>query len=156
MHVSFIRSIGMDAWSDKQLKGISLGGNKALADFLAIYDLVQEATQTRYLTKAVEFYRERVTAPRVALTTPQLRSYVEGTILQREAPSYEEGRSTMLMEQRGTAPSLNPGRHRRNEGAEPLFRKRAAPEGAVSVRLALQRRKGGRRTCAGGDKPSTG
>ena len=62
MHVSFIRSIAMDAWSDKQLKSISLGGNKALADFLAIYDLMQEATQTRYLTKAVEFYRERVSS----------------------------------------------------------------------------------------------
>jgi hypothetical protein len=31
--ISFIRSISMDAWTEKQLKLMALGGNKKLKDF---------------------------------------------------------------------------------------------------------------------------
>jgi len=30
---SFVRSLSMDSWSEKQLKMMSLGGNKALYDY---------------------------------------------------------------------------------------------------------------------------
>ena len=62
VHISFIRSIGMDSWSDRQLKSMSLGGNKELADFFAKYDLTAESIHTRYLTKAAEYYRQKVSS----------------------------------------------------------------------------------------------
>ena len=57
VHISFVRSISMDSWSDKQLKCMSLGGNKALHDFFQEYDLNSESSDVRYHTRAAEFYR---------------------------------------------------------------------------------------------------
>ena len=50
----------MDSWSEKQLKCMNLGGNKALYDFLAEYDLNTEPAEVRYQTKAADFYRRKV------------------------------------------------------------------------------------------------
>jgi hypothetical protein len=33
VHISFVRSLTMDSWTDKQLKFMALGGNKALYEF---------------------------------------------------------------------------------------------------------------------------
>jgi ADP-ribosylation factor GTPase-activating protein 2/3 len=33
INVSFVRSLSMDTWSEKQLRLMALGGNKALRDF---------------------------------------------------------------------------------------------------------------------------
>lgn len=50
----------MDTWNEKQLKLMSLGGNKNLGEFFARYDLIEESVQSRYKTKAAEFYRQKV------------------------------------------------------------------------------------------------
>ena len=57
---SFVRSQSMDSWNDKQLKMMNLGGNKNLAEFFSDYDLMSESLQTRYKTKAAEYYRLKV------------------------------------------------------------------------------------------------
>jgi hypothetical protein len=50
----------MDAWNERQLKMMSLGGNKNLGEFFQNYDLIDESVQSRYKTKAAEFYRQKV------------------------------------------------------------------------------------------------
>ena len=60
-HISFVRSINLDAWNERQLKWMSVGGNKKLKEFLAIYDLDNETIDYKYQTKAAEYYRKKVT-----------------------------------------------------------------------------------------------
>lgn len=60
--ISFIRSITMDSWSQKQLKCMQLGGNEGLSEFLASYDLMSEPMDVRYQTKAAEYYRKKLRA----------------------------------------------------------------------------------------------
>ena len=55
--ISFIRSISMDTWTEKQLKMMALGGNKKLKEFFQNYDLNDETVQIRYKTNAAGFYR---------------------------------------------------------------------------------------------------
>ena len=50
----------MDTWNEKQLKIMSVGGNKSLYDYFQHYDLNEEGVQTRYKTRAAEFYRKKV------------------------------------------------------------------------------------------------
>ena len=47
----------MDSWNDKQLKMMSLGGNKNLSEFFSFYDLNEESASQKYKTKAAESYR---------------------------------------------------------------------------------------------------
>lgn len=41
--ISFVRSLSMDTWSEKQLKLMALGGNKKLREFFQNYDLNDES-----------------------------------------------------------------------------------------------------------------
>eukprot|EP00271_Cylindrocystis_brebissonii_P012257 TRINITY_DN304_c0_g1_i2.p1 TRINITY_DN304_c0_g1~~TRINITY_DN304_c0_g1_i2.p1 ORF type:complete len:189 (-),score=15.65 TRINITY_DN304_c0_g1_i2:1351-1917(-) len=65
VHVSFVRSVGMDAWNASQVKMMEVGGNGGLAAFLATYgdgSECQEGIKAKYSTKALQIYREKVTA----------------------------------------------------------------------------------------------
>jgi ADP-ribosylation factor GTPase-activating protein 1 len=48
VHISFVRSITMDSWSDKQLKCMNLGGNINLQEYFGEYDLNTESAEVRY------------------------------------------------------------------------------------------------------------
>lgn len=50
----------MDHWSEKALKMMTLGGNKNLYEFFRGFDLNDESVETRYKTKAADFYRQKV------------------------------------------------------------------------------------------------
>lgn len=54
----------MDAWSEKQLKFMSIGGNETLKKFFTEFDLLEEPVQARYKTKAAKFYRHKVSQSR--------------------------------------------------------------------------------------------
>ena len=51
VQTSFVRSVKMDNWSEKQLKMMESGGNKLLQEFLQSFDLTD--IKTRYSTNAV-------------------------------------------------------------------------------------------------------
>eukprot|EP00887_Chlorella_sp_A99_P001350 scaffold14.g1350.t1 len=63
VHISFVRSVTMDAWNPDQLRRMELGGNEKLNSFLAQYG-VAKATDIRdkYNSKAAEYYREKIRA----------------------------------------------------------------------------------------------
>jgi hypothetical protein len=60
VNISFVRSLSMDTWNEKQLRLMALGGNKALMGFLTNYDLNSENIQVRYGTKAADYYRYKL------------------------------------------------------------------------------------------------
>ncbi|KAL2610874.1 hypothetical protein R1flu_022566 [Riccia fluitans] len=63
VHISFVRSVTMDSWSDIQLKKMEAGGNAALNSFLAQYGIPKETDiAVKYNTKAAGIYREKIQA----------------------------------------------------------------------------------------------
>ncbi len=61
VHISFVRSVTMDSWSDVQLKKMEVGGNQALNSFLLQYGIAKETDiVTKYNSKGAAVYRERI------------------------------------------------------------------------------------------------
>lgn len=64
------------------------GGNGKLKERFEKYDLFDQSVKDRYKTNAAVFYRK------------QLKSQVEETPLDEEAPTYEEGREEAACNQK--------------------------------------------------------
>ena len=95
-HVSIVKSLSMDTWSEKQLRLMALGGNKNLKDFYSNYDLTDENVQLRYNTRAADFYRLK------------LRCISEMMQFNEEPPNYEAGREQIAAdEQRSNDSNFN-------------------------------------------------
>lgn len=63
VHISFVRSVTMDSWSEIQIKKMEAGGNERLNAFLAQYGIPKETDiVTKYNTKAAGIYRDRIQA----------------------------------------------------------------------------------------------
>ena len=84
VHVSMVRSITLDMWTEKQLKLIEEGGNAKLKAFFQTYELNDVYDiKVKYNTKAPDYYRRMNNAKALMLPFTE------------EIPSYEEGRSMM-------------------------------------------------------------
>ncbi|KAK9866777.1 hypothetical protein WJX84_000900 [Apatococcus fuscideae] len=63
VHISFVRSVTMDAWSPEQLKKMQAGGNSALNNFLKEYGVEKNtAIKDKYSSRPAEVYREKLKA----------------------------------------------------------------------------------------------
>ncbi|CAI5465027.1 unnamed protein product [Closterium sp. Yama58-4] len=63
VHISFVRSVTMDSWSEIQLKKMESGGNLALNEFLSRYGVPKETDiAVKYNTPAAEAYRSKIQA----------------------------------------------------------------------------------------------
>lgn len=63
VHISFVRSVTMDSWSEIQLKKMEAGGNEKLNSFLASYGIPKETDiVAKYNTNAASVYRDRIQA----------------------------------------------------------------------------------------------
>ncbi|KAE8724952.1 putative ADP-ribosylation factor GTPase-activating protein AGD6 [Hibiscus syriacus] len=61
VHISFVRSVTMDSWSDIQIKKMESGGNDKINAFLARYGIPKETDiVTKYITNAASIYRDRI------------------------------------------------------------------------------------------------
>ena len=68
VHLSFVRSIDMDKWKEKQLKSMELGGNARLKALFDKYGLTNMSIVEKYNSQAAQHYREH------------LKALVEGTV----------------------------------------------------------------------------
>ena len=60
VHVSMVRSLSLDMWTEKQLRQMQQGGNRKLHEFLCVYNLDDVIDiKVKYNTKAVDYYRRR-------------------------------------------------------------------------------------------------
>lgn len=91
VNISFVRSLSMDAWSEKQLRLMALGGNKKLKNFLQMYDLNEEPVQMKYSTQAGHYYRIL------------LRSESENIPVSEQEPQYDVAR-TQVPAEKGRSP----------------------------------------------------
>ncbi|XP_058109766.1 ADP-ribosylation factor GTPase-activating protein AGD7-like [Magnolia sinica] len=63
VHISFVRSVTMDAWSESQLKKMESGGNDALNAFFSQYGIPKNTDiVTKYNTNAAAVYRNKIQA----------------------------------------------------------------------------------------------
>ncbi|XP_051131177.1 ADP-ribosylation factor GTPase-activating protein AGD7 [Andrographis paniculata] len=63
VHISFVRSVTMDSWSEIQLKKMELGGNERFNQFVSEYGISKETDiVVKYNTKAASVYRDRIQA----------------------------------------------------------------------------------------------
>ncbi|KAG0460840.1 hypothetical protein HPP92_021137 [Vanilla planifolia] len=63
VHISFVRSVTMDSWSEIQIKKMEAGGNDRLNAFLAQYGILKEMdVVAKYNSNAASIYRDRIQA----------------------------------------------------------------------------------------------
>ncbi|XP_047954944.1 probable ADP-ribosylation factor GTPase-activating protein AGD6 [Salvia hispanica] len=63
VHISFVRSVTMDSWSEIQLKKMELGGNDKFNNFISHYGVPKETDiVAKYNMKAAAVYRDRIQA----------------------------------------------------------------------------------------------
>ncbi|OAY68499.1 probable ADP-ribosylation factor GTPase-activating protein AGD6 [Ananas comosus] len=63
VHISFVRSVTMDSWSEIQLKKMEAGGNDRLNSFLAQYGVPKDTDiVAKYNSRAAAVYRDRIQA----------------------------------------------------------------------------------------------
>lgn len=63
VHISFVRSVSMDSWTEKQINMMRQGGNKQFNDFLAQYSVKKAmAIPQKYATPASMLYKDRLSA----------------------------------------------------------------------------------------------
>jgi len=63
VHISFVRSVTMDSWSEIQIKKMEAGGNDKLNAFLAQYGIAKETDiVVKYNSNAASVYRDRIQA----------------------------------------------------------------------------------------------
>ncbi|KAK0585495.1 hypothetical protein LWI29_029427 [Acer saccharum] len=63
VHISFVRSVTMDSWSEIQIKKMESGGNERLNTFLSQYGIAKETDiVTKYNTNSASIYRDRIQA----------------------------------------------------------------------------------------------
>lgn len=63
VHISFVRSVTMDSWSEIQFRKMEVGGNDALNEFFAAHGISKDTDiDIKYNTPAAEAYRARIQA----------------------------------------------------------------------------------------------
>ncbi len=93
VHLSFVRSITMDSWSDKQVKVMRVGGNKKLNDFLAengVPNMTPNQIREKYDNPVAEHYREMIAAARDGTPAP------DGPVPQYQSPAGGGGDSSSI------------------------------------------------------------
>ena len=61
VHISFIRSVTMDSWSEIQIKKMESSSNEQLNSFFAQYGIAKETDiVTKYNTNATSVYKDRI------------------------------------------------------------------------------------------------
>ncbi|KAF9599088.1 hypothetical protein IFM89_033695 [Coptis chinensis] len=61
VHISFVRSVTMDSWSEIQLKKMEAGGNEKLNSFLSSYGISKETDIiSKYNSNAASIYKDRI------------------------------------------------------------------------------------------------
>eukprot|EP01038_Epipyxis_sp_PR26KG_P008669 gene8669-11712_t len=63
VHISFVRSVAMDSWSDKQINMMRAGGNDKCIKFLKQYNVPKDLQiEKKYNSPAALLYRDRISA----------------------------------------------------------------------------------------------
>lgn len=63
VHISFVRSLTMDSWSDKQMAMMRAGGNHKFKEFLKAHGIsLTQSIKDKYSNKTAQIYKEKIKA----------------------------------------------------------------------------------------------
>lgn len=80
VHISFVRSVSMDSWTEKQIEKMRLGGNQKCIEFLKQYGVPKTMPiPQKYNTPAAQLYRDRIDAAANGLPLPTELPAASGT-----------------------------------------------------------------------------
>ena len=64
MHLSFVRSVQMDSWTEREIKAMQVGGNKQMNDLLSSHGVSKHCSiKKKYNSSAAALYREVYSFP---------------------------------------------------------------------------------------------
>ena len=93
VHISFVRSVTMDSWNERQIRAMLAGGNAKLTDHFRKYGVDKLPIVQKYHTAAAAMYRDILVANRDGKAPPtDIKPYEEE--LEAEARSRSGGSST--------------------------------------------------------------
>lgn len=96
VHLSFVRSLTMDVWSEKQISMMQVGGNSKAKAFFRSHGIADSVgIKERYATKAATLYKEKILAT------------VEGRPFDEKSGSSSTSRSSTAREERSKKPELD-------------------------------------------------
>ncbi|KAK8812910.1 hypothetical protein WA538_005183, partial [Blastocystis sp. DL] len=100
VHISFVRSIEMDTWTEKELKSMMVGGNKELLDFFDKHGISRDMPiKQKYNTPVAELYREIIKAKIEGREPPtELAHPVENSTQTERLETDEDAEKRMLQE----------------------------------------------------------
>ncbi|KAK2466036.1 hypothetical protein APHAL10511_001678 [Amanita phalloides] len=120
VHVSFVRSVSMDAWQDDQVRRMQLGGNAPFLDFIKSYAPAEQggytdgmSTYDKYHCWAATQYREKLDAMLAGKDwAPSPPSASDPVISRSGSPAPSQGlrksrASTRNVPSRSASPALN-------------------------------------------------
>ena len=82
VHLSFVRSVQMDSWTEKEIKAMQVGGNKQMNSFLSSHGVSRKSPiKKKYSSSAAALYREMFSS--LPFLTCSIQAKIEG----REPPT---------------------------------------------------------------------
>jgi Putative GTPase activating protein for Arf len=100
VHISFVRSLELDIWSNEQLAMMSTGGNCNFIRFMGLYGLSEGDIRSKYNTQAAAYYKRKLKADALGLAFDELPPSLDYGIspLNFEISNHEESKHHMLDE----------------------------------------------------------
>lgn len=78
VHISFVRSVSMDAWKDREVRAMQVGGNGKLIAHFKAYGVNSLPIQAKYNTPAAAMYRDIISALKEGRAPPtDIQPYIE-------------------------------------------------------------------------------
>ena len=78
VHLSFVRSVSMDAWKEREIKAMRLGGNNKLIQHFKQYGVDKLSIKEKYNTPAAAMYREIMTCLKEGRAPPtDIQPFIE-------------------------------------------------------------------------------
>jgi ADP-ribosylation factor GTPase-activating protein 1 len=101
VHISFVRSVSMDSWSEKQIKMMKSGGNDKCNEFLKGHSVPKTmAIPQKYNTPAAELYRDRLSAEVEGRPLPTELKAPSSNVIQGSDPLPGESEKDYVARQR--------------------------------------------------------
>mmetsp|Transcript_18822 Transcript_18822/g.41944 ORF Transcript_18822/g.41944 Transcript_18822/m.41944 type:complete len:241 (+) Transcript_18822:194-916(+) len=146
VHISFVRSVSMDSWNEKQIQKMKVGGNLKCIDFLKSHGVAKTTPiPQKYNTPAAMLYKDRVDAeangrplptelPAVAEAsgegTDPLAGESEADYVARQRRLQEQARDRMRAKF-GTSSGLSSGGRMAGLGSDPSYQPGAGGGGGA-------------------------
>ena len=92
VHLSFVRSVSMDAWKDREIKAMRVGCNQKMNDFFKRHGVAHLPIKEKYDTPAAAMWRETIAALKEGRAPPtDIQAFVDESEADKRAAASRAG-----------------------------------------------------------------